>query len=464
MLRKLSIQAALQVVSNLGERKLQVVENSPVHNMAVAAMPSRGTEVTEENVIDALMATSSQQGAPVTHDLVLEDYVKTLGSSLVKHANFARTVVNPICGRIFAKVNEVLTESAIIDIEAVPVRLSAAVASVQTAEMIGNHANSVNRALRLPAPFPTMEEGDITELLKTGSMQYDQLLSEMLASHPEGWLRDVYESVFVKQDYRNETHNGASVTVFYAQADQADAMLVINLLARHFLDNPPAGYPVSLSDYQVTTSSYIAASAAGLNATLSQFERRVAAQTLVLAWGRNKVMVNGPVYDMYLENSGSVEAIFYAALKEPTAENTSMRKLLDNNEEFTRGYMTHLTNYKNAALAKAASTAKDIALQAITAEINGLTDEQNCCNISREEMHRAVQQAFSQTAPAPFAENAYKNIRALVCRVMFPKSNANELLGLIDAEIEQDPSVDVRYAAYTAVMRLMAKHLVSQVA
>ena len=463
MLRNLSLTAAQQVVANLGDRGLQVVQNSPVHTLAVAAMPVRGVEVTDENIIAVLTETSSQQATTMPHDALLEAYVETLGKSLVKQAGFARTVVNPICGRIFAKVNEVLTESTMVNIEVVPVRLSAAVASVQTAEMIGNHANSRNQAIRFPAAFPTMEEGDLTELLKTGSAQYDQLLSEMLASHPEGWLTKVYESVFVTQTYKNESVDGQQVTVFYAQADNADAMLVTHLLAIHFVDNPPAGYPMSLTDYQVTSSSYIAASAAGLNATLAQWDRRTAAQTLVLAWGRNKVMVNGPVYDMYLENGGTVEAVYYAALKEPTTENTSLRKLLDNNEAMTRGYMTYLSNYRNAALEKAAMTAKDIALQAITAEINGLTDEQNVCDVDRVSMHRSVQEAFAQTAPGPFAEKAYKNIRSLVCRIMFPKSNANELLGLIDQEIEQDPSVDVRHAAYTAVMRLMAKHLVSQV-
>lgn len=464
MIRQLSIEAAKQVVANLGERKLQVVQNSPVHNMAIAVMPPRGTAVTEENITEVLTKTSSNQAMPVTHDTVLEEYVKLLGQSLVKQAAFARTVVNPICGRIFAKVNEVLTESTMIDIEAVPVRLSAAVASVQTSEMVAPHTNAHNRATRLPTAFPTMEEGDIVELLKTGSMQYDQLLAELIAAHPEGWVSSVYNSVFVTQDYKNETVNGSPVTVFYAQADKADEMLVVHLLARHFVDNPPAGYPLSLSEYQVIVSSYIAATAAGLNATLAQWDRRVAAQTLVLSWGRNKVLVNGPVYDMYLESGGNVESIYYAALKEPNAENTSMRKLLDNNEAYTRGYMTYLSAHKTAALQKAAITAKDVAMQAITAEINGLTDEQNCCNVPREEMHRAVQQAFSQTAPGPFAEKAYKNIRSLICRVMFPQSNANELLGMIDQELEQDPNVDVRFAAYTAVMRLMAKHLVSQVA
>src|SRR5574343_175337 len=177
MLREQSIYAVLPVLANLGERKLQVVENSPVHQMAVAAYPAT-IDFDLNNIVGALSKHSDKPNGPVTHEFLLEQYVEKLGSGVVKQAAFARTVVNPICGRIFAKVNDDLTESTMIDLEVVPARLSAAVASVQTAEMTARYSNSNQvSALLLPQGLPEKTEADLIEALKTGSQQYDTLLS-----------------------------------------------------------------------------------------------------------------------------------------------------------------------------------------------------------------------------------------------------------------------------------------------
>lgn len=463
MIRKNSINAALPVVANLGDRALKVIANSPVHEMAVAAMPPQGTEITGENLVDVIFEASSISTIPVTHDLTLERYVKTLGSAVVRHAAFARNVVNPICGRIIAKVNEALSISGMVDIEVVPTRLSAAVASVQTADMLSRYDAHRAVATRFVREFPELSEADLVESLKTGSLQYDQLLAEMVAAHPEGWVESIYRGVFIRQDFAPINESEKGTVSYFANQDLADEYLVIHLLARYLFDNPPADYPQALSDYQSAVATHVSAAAAALNNTLIAADRRTQQQILVVRWDKKRVLVNGPVYDMFLENGGQVEAIFGAALTAPVSGNTYMRAILDNSDALCRAYNTFITNRRQEAVAQAAQSAFGAAQTAISVEINSLTDADNVCNIERPDMHRAALEAFQGIAPAYFTENTYANVRTLVCRIMFPGSNANELLSIMDKEMEMDPNIDVRHAAYLAVMRIMAKHLASQV-
>lgn len=473
MIREINLAAINPVVAAVQARNIALAarSNTPLSELMSRSFPLAETQLNADSDATLLAATGlmtdeGEEGHSVARDVI----VKRTGEAIVKHAAFARGVVLPVVNKIFSAVKNELEEDGPVAFDVEQIWLHDAVTSPLVSQLIDRYEGKQNISAPIISTFPERTEEFLTEALKTGSSSYDTVLADLLSRLDVVTIYNCYFRGNIDA-FRNGNDTLPSVR-FSPSAVKVNEYLIVHLLAKALMETPHEGSNQSLLEYRSALAGYVESTGCALSMTLAQWDNSHARKVLVIQYpdkrptAQKVIYVFGPMYQLFLERGGDAEAVIGAYVSSDLKGSIGpkyLQEFLDNVLRFKTSYSQWLGRQDNQRLARSGETIKSVVVREIATCINELTDADNVCNVSKEQMHRVAAELTRSIPESEWIKSPYQAIRMVVCRSMFPTSNAFRILVLIDEETQKRGEEDVRMAAYHAVKVLLVEHFLSQV-
>lgn len=468
MIRELHLKAIAPVAAGLSASGVAFAarQNTPLSTVLAHSFPYDESQVGDSQTTlmqsTALMLDEGDAG----HSVEMDSIVSVVSAAITKHCTFARNVVLPIIGKVYASVRERTEETGPIPYNVEQVWLHEAITSAAVNQLIDRYTGNTTVVAPAISNAPERSEEELSGLVTTGSSSYDAILADLLTKVS---IVDIYHRYFAShEDLAVESKDGYKHIRFNILPMAANELLVVHLLARGLLDNPHEGSNVSLMEYRSGLTGYIEATGCALQLLLTSWDRFAKVSQLVIRQvdvrpsADKTIYVYGPVYQQFLEKGGDAEAII-GALVSNQRQLKYLGEFVDALPKLKMAYTQWLSRQDNARLAASGKIICDAVVTAVTEAINTLTDADNVCGCSKEQMHREAARIIASVPESEWLKAPYKTIRVVVCGAMFPTSNAFRILSLIDQETERHGHEDVRVAAYHAIKTLLVEHFMTQV-
>jgi hypothetical protein len=482
MLRKQALNAVWPLQNKLTENNwvLSPVEGTPLATLVKANLKAGDTFYIQEGndftPPDRLLEKNSLEKDQLginRHDLVLTELVDTIGKSLGNQLDVARNIVQPMVKEAFEKIeNEERKRHRVnqCQYDIVPMFFNGIWDSSILESMTDKYANSPIESLPSFDGFPAMSGEELLGRMKTNT-RLDKDIEELLDDSPADYLVNVYRAFFLEDYTANDKVSGTSYVNNWGLDKRelnndiysCNKLILVYLLARDFAQNPPAGVDMDLATLRTKCTVVMVQAARAICGVLRKRDSYKRTKQLVLKWPEGKpwpvgqndvIVVNGDVYQVFLKEGGTPEALIGCALAD-RSENYAMViantpayiKEWQRNERLINDYMrsNHMTTIMSAT--------NDV----LTSMINTMDEHQ--LPAQRPVLHQRLRDAVRQL-DGKSSEELYNYVRNVVCDVFWPHTDAKRILKSIDAHMEsEDNRMDPREAAMFAVIDLLADWL-----
>lgn len=335
---RIAVTTTAMLLGRVPNVSLEAVEGSPLDQLVDASDDGmvQPEGISLESIIDEARAVSMVQDLRdgSTHDLVMEESVDTVVGSIRNSVNFTRNVLTPAVNQLDSQVREALTNFSPIRFFIDSYFFKPIFASATLIESVDRFSNapidtdSLKRLL-----LPAQDDATLTEMLRTGMPDWDNLIVEFLAAKPEGWLSAVYNSLFGKgTDSLLIPDEQVGVTWTGGIDRKADIRPVIGtedyllagyLLASAMIAKPNADANLSLGDWRSVLSVWVQQLGRGIIAVQRSLASRIRSGLMVLRYpvakpiwksspDEARIVVLGNVYTNWLAQGGSPEVIIGA--------------------------------------------------------------------------------------------------------------------------------------------------------
>lgn len=470
MIRDINMEAIAPVTAGVIERDIALAagKNTPLAELMTRSYPMANSQVgkTDEETIKICCSAEFDEGQD-GHSHVRDHIVEHTGKAIVKHATFARTVVLPILGKIFGEVRSSLEEDGPVPYTVEQVWLHDAITSPLVSQLIERYEGKPNTVAAAISDFPERDEETLSNLIATGSSSYDSLLVDLLSKVD---IVSIYSKYFRGDVAVTVTTEGVPSIRFNPSSVLINEYLIVHLLAKALMDDPHKNSNRTLLEYRNELASYVESTGCAIFLTLKQWDEMRRRNVMIIQYPDKRpsaekvVYVYGPVYQMFLQRDGDAEAVIGACVAtHATMPPKYLADFVDNVAKLKVSYTNWLARQDNMRLSRSGEVIKATVMRELTLAINDLTDAENICNVSKSDMHRNALSMMHTVNEHEWIKDTYRYIRLVVCRVMFPESNAFRILSLIDEETQKRNEEDVRVAAYHAIKTLLVEHFLSQV-
>ena len=481
MLSKTALQSATSIVSNLSNKglMLQAVSGSPVGELVDACYtPAVDNKNCLENMgsWDIVNMICESSGKPVYDDVPVHDKKKDelttiVANTILGNLSFTRNRVKPI---IVSVVDEVVAEQQKTGINIANV-MSIVPDTYESIWATPGLVQLVERFRDVPRlgkmgktnVFPAKTEGELIEMLKTGSSRLDSDVVKLIEEVGSATLTAVWSEFFaIRPDWDEDT----SVAYFagYGPVYRRRA-LIIHLLANRLAKDVPEGVSLSGSAYDFMIASVIAQTGLAINNVMDFRERQLKGKTLVIQWPlpgseyrtalteSAQLSVNADVYDTWLKAGGSPEILFGAAI---TDRNQSFDDLLNEADRYKNAWKQRAAYVRSAQAMEMYRKTVEAIKMAVTRQINALEDE-DLVHGTREHHHKALGAYLTTITPRDI-DDLYEVAKRVVCHSMFSHRDCLLILDTMDMIGEKEPDLNSREIATLATARILGHFLASQ--
>jgi hypothetical protein len=296
--------------------------------------------------------------------------------------------------------------------------------------------------------------------MKTGTSRFDDEVKTFIEYVGDEKLADVYCNAFEKVDALENKVRPVYNLNMLAKNKDFDSVLIIHLLARRFYKEVPEGVNLSLVDHRDYVSRVIEQSGRIICRFLDDRERAYKRKDLGVQYPSttfsndnpswNIIYVNGDIYNDWLKNGGCPEILFGSAI---THRERGGDTLLEQGEYYKNAWERQCrireSELKNQMYSKSILALR----RAMSKQINQLTDDQLVIE-DRGVLHDRLVEQLKDITPKSF-KDMYYCVRKLVCRTMFPHTEAEDILCKIDEIGKRYPEMEVREAALLATIDLV---------
>ena len=370
MLENNVLQVSYDLADTLLQRGLVVgsVEGTLLDAVASASRPVVGLELyrsveVEHGSAVSILSTSSLEKEPngeFRHGVVLEAALKQLAAGVRVDHDFARNGVNPI----IRKIVEAVTAKEALRSDATELRPTIAPyfysdvwTSASWTALVERFAEQPLVKINVKAPIELSEEIRPVELLLEGASKFGfaEDIKSLIANKGEEWVYSVFAGAFRNERFELgriglEIREDSDGWLFGNSRMAVDAVIVIHLMARSLLTKTPTG-GYQKSDWDSVLSSVIGASGQRLYRAMQQRAEDRRRKVLVFTYGytdgeysgngvHGAVVVNGDLYNDYLEKGGSPEALMGASYQ---SQLRNLDELLAANDALLANYQKHET-------------------------------------------------------------------------------------------------------------------------
>mgnify|MGYP005840224371 CR=1 FL=1 len=468
MIRHTTIEACYPLAQTLAKKglKLSSIEQTPIQKLIQAAhieLPANAKELGLDLDIVNIISEGSKNPGPrnnYPHDMAMEELTETVSNTVKRNLQLAKNTVNPIIIEAIEDTEEYLRatiETRSTHIEIKPYYYAPIFNFNQLSTMVERfvETNFKDISLTLGFDYPSDKES-LFKLAKTDINSFDETLMEFFTNMSEEDLATTFNSVFgpdaIRQSRLSDVIGNGN----------KEKTLLIYLFSKGLLKNVPeslgSNKDVDLAGYRNYISQIIAQSGRTLLSILSNRERDLTRNVLLRPFPSTRelgqrlitIEVNGDVYEKFLNEGGTPETIFGSFVSD---QERSFSKLIDNNTKYQDEWKK-----KNRILVTGERLEKfndgiDGIKLALTKQINQLDEEM--VPVAKEILHQRLKESMSKVS-GKFYENLPVYIRKIVCEVMFPHTNALEILCAIDSVSSDFPDIDVREAALLATIEIVA--------
>lgn len=481
MLSKTALQSAASIVSNLSNKGmvLQAVSGSPVGELVDAcytpAVDNKHSlqDKCSSDIVNMICESSAKpvyDDVPV-HDKKKDELTTIVANTILGNLSFTRNRVKPI---IVSVVDEVVAEQqkagiSIANVMSVIPDTYEAIWSSPGLAALVERFRDIPRLGKMGKTnvFPAKTEGELIEMLKTGSSRVDGEVLKLVEEVGSQMLSAVWNDFFaIRPDWNEE----ASASYFngFGPLFRRRA-LIAHLFANRLAKEVPEGVSLSAGDYDFMVSSIIAQTGQTINNIMDFRERQVKAKNLVIQWplpgteyrttlvDSAQLVVNADVYDQWLKAGGCPEILFGAAI---TDRNQSFDGLLDDSDRYKNAWKQRAAYVRSAQAMEMYRKTVEALKMAVTRQINALEDE-DLVHGTREHHHKALGAYLANVSPRD-VDDLYEIAKRVVCHSMFSHRDCLLILDTMDDIGEKEPDLNAREIATLATARILGHFLAAQ--
>lgn len=388
-----------------------------------------------------------------THDEIMANAVAAVGQAFNYNAQLAKNVVNPAVERVANRLSSAMEQSA-----------GNAGAPVQVVSLFDRPFWSLPYVTELFGRYQETTPDNVAytgpaipynpEFLETRLESFDVAIREYVAALTAG---DNLGSQSAEHYWNASFGRGAfNVNDVISGASRAsiDAAIVVYLGAQYLSGNPPENCAMSLQAWETMCRLVMAQAGRAVMAGLRRIERDRRTGTLVLQYPQamssgERILVDGPTYNQFLQEGGSPESLLGAMVGE---RQTNAGELLAQNEASVGRWKTTQATLVSQAMAGRLQVLIRSLELAITDEINGLADD--AAAVSKDAYHARLRE-YLQRIHSSDLDNLWGVARRALCYVLYPHTDAEAMLASIDDQMRANPELGAREAALFSMIDML---------
>lgn len=400
------------------------------------------------------------------HDLLMDSYIIDISKAVANHISFAKNVVKPVIVSMVEDVQKVIGEvespSAAFKIEIVDLPKPMQNAGFET---------SIAKFAEQPYIAPTNELrlGEISpqgilDLMKTGSKEYDERISEWFVNKGDMFFMDIWNNLF--RDFKE----GKPSIVFkfdevLVKGDVADYALAIHLLSRKLYDEVPENTGMTLFAFRDLVSQFRSASGIKLNLEYLRYASILKNKSLVsyISADSKTCKVNGAVYRDWLKDGGSNEVLLGMLVGTKSLYMQSV--INENKEKFISDWNSYSLFNTTAQKNKSFNRIKNILTLSFAKLLSDMSTEEKEIVATKNGYIEKVNQIFIDelsNLKTSDTNDIFDLCLKLVCRARFFYTDSEKILVGINEAVKANANIDIREAALLSTIEYIVDYVSNQ--
>lgn len=458
-----SLTAAISLADKLEKKGIQLkpIAGTPLATLMTAGHlpnPDVGSmDMSAEERIQFGSTAKNAQGI-CEHDLVMDEVIEVLKRTVTWGLDLARNQVNPCVHTAVQFVEDYTASAMTLKNTAISVKADiyhSIWGSHYLQGMVERYNETAVKDVKLGITVPLPENLPTPlALVETGIARFNGELTDFVASLPENYITDLYNKVFVST---GEDYNPSLLSWLNPLYVEPNQILLIHLMAVRLLENVPEGIRAGLNEYKEFMADIVAQSGRSMVRVLERRESAVAKKTLINDWTQFReddigitpiaIRVNGDMYGKFLEAGGSPEVLFGAFLYD---RNYNYDMLLERKDQYIKIWESQeRVMSTNLRLQKANHYLIGL-VRAVEKQIADLPDD---LLVTERSIYITSLHAYVRDMPNNWYEDClFTTLRKVICNVMFPHTDALEILTMLDTAAKENPTLDIREAGLLAMI------------
>lgn len=465
MITQSSTNAAYGTAQVLAERgvHLTAIPNTPLSELvnislrtAACVQNTTGIVETVPSFADLLMSSANNSDAVQhnDHDEIMANAVAAVGQAICYNNQLAKNTVNPMVERVSqaaAKALEVNTQQRSVPVEIQPVYDNTFWSTPYAREVFGRYGETQLESVTYNGPAIPFDP----QYLNTGVEGFDASIQEYVQSLMEGNQSQTAEY------YWNASFGKGSFStkdVLMGGREAINAGIVLYLGAAYLSGNPPEGANYSATEWEILCNNIKAQAGRVVARGFQKLERDRRLNQMVIEYPQapvvgSKIFVDGQVYNKFLNEGGSPEVILGGYFN---GRVNDYQRLLAEKDAFVGKWKASQAVLVSQAVGESMVALIGALSTAITEEINALSDDE--LHVERAALHARLREQLKFVSSKDI-DNLWCVSRRLICRTLFPHTDAESTLEAIDEQMRLQPELNVREAALYATIDQLAKWL-----
>lgn len=458
-----SLTAAIGLADKLEKKGIQLkaITGTPLATLISAGYlpnPDVGSmDMSAEERIQFGSVSKNAQGI-CEHDLVMDEVVEVLKRTVTWGLDLARNQVNPCIHTAVQFVEDYTASAMTLKNTAISVKADTYHGIWGSHYLQGmveryNETSVKDVKLSITVPLPENVVSPLA-LIETGISRFNSELGEFVATLPENYVTELYNRVFVATDADFNSSLLSYLNHLYVEPNQ---ILLIHLMALKLMETVPEGIRAGLNEYKEYIADIVAQSGRAMVRTLERRESGVSRKVLINDWTQYRdddigitpiaIRVNGDMYGKFLEAGGSPEVLFGAFL---TDRNYSYDLLLERKDQYIKVWESQeRVMSTNLRLQKANHYLTGL-VRAVEKAIAELPED---LLVTERSIYHTALHAYVKDMPNNWYEDClFTTCRKVICNVMFPHTDALEILTMIDTAGRENPTLDIREVGLLAMI------------
>lgn len=280
-------------------------------------------------------------GMSLSHGIRQEELVNQYSSILFRRLNTLHDVIVPMIGKVSSEVNAKVEQSLPQTKEIVQISYADLYSNSAFISLLQKYDVGVVHDASTLSGLSARDEQEIGRLLDTGNPVINNMIVDLCAKHPVGWLNTVYENYFVADEQKKINTRFDPVQGF----NLLDELIVVYLIAyglqqRQVVD---PGISLSLDEYNTRLAQLVNATGSTVKRSLFILNEKIDAKTVIgyIDNTNNQIYVLESPYQEYITQGGTPEGIFGAILDSSWTMNNTVSSLVSAVANNTQRYENH---------------------------------------------------------------------------------------------------------------------------
>jgi len=458
MLTTEAIEEALSLTQSFDEKGivLQPIEGTPLAELVkqtLVIQDAGGVDITGSaaatNAID-------KQANGSSHDMVMDEAVASIAKSVQAHISYAKNVVSPTVAEYIGLVeadivnlpNSGLAKYCITNYE-----LPAPMQSDAFLQSLAIFRETPYEEFRFDLNLPDLDETQLVDLVKTGSVPIDELVEQWVAKVGIEFLYSVYRNIFQIKPYQDPNYSREVQSLrqyFQDKAHGNDYALAIYLLANKLNDNPPEDTEHTLDDYNTKILTLRNQAGNRLSVLAAEIENAYANRKLIKEYkpGTKEVVVYPNVYSHWLESGGDNDVILGSIVSENNYY--TVDAIEEDAAKLKSGWDAQKRIEERTALNNKFVYVKE----SLKSNFLAILGKENFEGKEESTIKNIFNEELALLRIEEIADICQVCLK-LLCRSLYFKTDALRILSSIDKIGRENPSIDVRESALLATIELL---------